>query len=81
MTQTDNRRLSGTAAVLRSNDGMEARVRAKLIVDCTGYETRLVLKDDRANSFGPAVHSGGKFSSFFLFFPKQCTLIISLLLL
>ncbi|KAL7539870.1 hypothetical protein ACHAWF_006524 [Thalassiosira exigua] len=44
---------SGTAAVLRSKDGTEARVRAKLIVDCTGHETRLVLKDDRAKSIPP----------------------------
>lgn len=44
---------SGTTALLKSKDGEVTRVRAKLVVDCTGHESRIVLKDDRIKSAPP----------------------------
>jgi len=45
---------SGSTAMLQSKDGKDiTQVRAKLIVDCTGHETRIVLKDDRCKSIPP----------------------------
>lgn len=45
---------SGSTAILQSKDGNDVtQVRAKLIVDCTGHESRIVLKDDRVKSIPP----------------------------
>eukprot|EP00579_Thalassiosira_antarctica_P000481 CAMPEP_0201866626 /NCGR_PEP_ID=MMETSP0902-20130614/1139_1 /ASSEMBLY_ACC=CAM_ASM_000551 /TAXON_ID=420261 /ORGANISM="Thalassiosira antarctica, Strain CCMP982" /LENGTH=622 /DNA_ID=CAMNT_0048391631 /DNA_START=68 /DNA_END=1936 /DNA_ORIENTATION=+ len=44
---------SGTTILLESKDGEVTQVRAKLIVDCTGHESRIVLKDDRMKSIPP----------------------------
>mmetsp|Transcript_11469 Transcript_11469/g.15914 ORF Transcript_11469/g.15914 Transcript_11469/m.15914 type:complete len:643 (-) Transcript_11469:121-2049(-) len=43
----------GSTIVLKAKDGTETTVRSKLIVDCTGHETKLVLKDDRVKSDPP----------------------------
>lgn len=37
----------GTTIQLKTKDSEDVTVRTKLIVDCTGHETRLVLKDSR----------------------------------
>mmetsp|Transcript_9330 Transcript_9330/g.18819 ORF Transcript_9330/g.18819 Transcript_9330/m.18819 type:complete len:616 (+) Transcript_9330:58-1905(+) len=44
---------SGSTVLLQSKDGDVTQVRAKLIVDCTGHESRIVLKDDRVKSIPP----------------------------
>lgn len=44
---------NGTSICLRSKDGDVTQVRSKLIVDCTGHESSIVLKDDRAKSIPP----------------------------
>lgn len=44
---------SGTTALLRSKDGEVTQVRAKLVVDCTGHESKIVMKDDRTKSIPP----------------------------
>jgi len=44
---------AGTTVLLESNDGEVSEVRAKLVVDCTGHETKIVLKDDRCKSIPP----------------------------
>lgn len=44
---------SGSTVLLQSKDGEVTQVRAKLIVDCTGHESRIVLKDDRVKSIPP----------------------------
>mmetsp|Transcript_8677 Transcript_8677/g.12785 ORF Transcript_8677/g.12785 Transcript_8677/m.12785 type:complete len:628 (+) Transcript_8677:139-2022(+) len=43
----------GSTILLQAKDGTETTVRSKLIVDCTGHETKLVLKDDRVKSDPP----------------------------
>ena len=44
----------GSTAILQSKDGKDiTQVRAKLIVDCTGHESNIVLKDDRCKSIPP----------------------------
>ena len=44
---------NGTIICLQSKDGEVTQVRSKLIVDCTGHESSIVLKDDRAKSIPP----------------------------
>lgn len=44
---------SGSTVLLQSKAGDLTQVRAKLIVDCTGHESRIVLKDDRVKSIPP----------------------------
>ncbi|KAL3768984.1 hypothetical protein ACHAW5_005552 [Stephanodiscus triporus] len=46
---------SRSTVLLESRDGTgtSTRVRARLVVDCTGHETRVVLRDDRARSTPP----------------------------
>ena len=44
---------SGSTVLLQSKAGDVTQVRAKLIVDCTGHESRIVLKDDRVKSIPP----------------------------
>jgi len=44
---------SGSTVLLQSKDGNVSQVRAKLIVDCTGHESRIVLKEDRMKSLPP----------------------------
>ena len=44
---------TGTTIQLLKKDGQNLSVRTKLIVDCTGHETELVLKDGRAKSIPP----------------------------
>ncbi|KAK1746531.1 lycopene beta cyclase [Skeletonema marinoi] len=44
---------SGSTVLLQSKDGDVTQVRAKVIVDCTGHESRIVLKDDRVKSIPP----------------------------
>mmetsp|Transcript_5451 Transcript_5451/g.7730 ORF Transcript_5451/g.7730 Transcript_5451/m.7730 type:complete len:613 (+) Transcript_5451:134-1972(+) len=39
---------SGTTITLQDKEGKSTIVRAKLIVDCTGHETKLVLRDTRS---------------------------------
>ena len=43
----------GSSIVLEKADGEEISVRSKLIVDCTGHETRLVLRETRDTSPKP----------------------------
>lgn len=43
----------GTSVLLQSKEGEVIQVRAKLVVDCTGHESRIVLKDDRVKSTPP----------------------------
>ena len=43
----------GTTALIQSKEGEVTQVRAKLVVDCTGHESRIVLKDDRVKSMPP----------------------------
>ena len=42
--------MDGSTIVLQSKDGEQTTVRTRLIVDCTGHESDLVLKDGRAKS-------------------------------
>ncbi len=44
---------SGSTIVLRKPDESSLTVRSKLIVDCTGHETKLVLKEGRDGSLPP----------------------------
>ena len=44
---------NGTTLLLKSKKGEVTQVRAKLVVDCTGHESRIVLKDDRVKSIPP----------------------------
>lgn len=44
---------TGSTIVLQRKDGSEITVRSKLIIDCTGHETQLVLKDRRVPSTPP----------------------------
>jgi len=50
---------AGSTVLLESRDGAgnggptRMRVRARLVVDCTGHETRVVLRDDRVRSTPP----------------------------
>lgn len=44
---------SGTSVLIQSKDGDITQVRAKLVVDCTGHESKIVLKDDRMKSIPP----------------------------
>mmetsp|Transcript_8719 Transcript_8719/g.12333 ORF Transcript_8719/g.12333 Transcript_8719/m.12333 type:complete len:616 (+) Transcript_8719:2-1849(+) len=39
---------SGTTITLQDKEGKSTIVRAKLVVDCTGHETKLVLRDTRS---------------------------------
>ena len=43
----------GSTILLQSKKGDITQVRAKLIVDCTGHETSIVVKDDRCKSIPP----------------------------
>ena len=43
----------GSTTVLEKKNGDQVTVRSKLIVDCTGHETRLVLKESRDTSPKP----------------------------
>lgn len=43
----------GSTILLQSKNGEINQVRAKLIVDCTGHESSIVLKDDRCKSIPP----------------------------
>jgi lycopene beta-cyclase len=43
----------GTTTVLRDLDGNDITVRSKLVVDTTGHESKLVLRDARAPANGP----------------------------
>jgi lycopene beta-cyclase len=43
----------GSTILLQSKKGDITEVRAKLIVDCTGHETSIVVKDDRCKSIPP----------------------------
>ncbi|KAL7508077.1 hypothetical protein ACHAXN_005160 [Cyclotella atomus] len=43
----------GTSVLLKSKEGEVTRVRAKLVIDCTGHESKVVLKDDRCKSIPP----------------------------
>ena len=43
----------GTSVLLQSKEGEGVGVRAKIVIDCTGHESRIVLKDDRAKSIPP----------------------------
>ncbi|KAL9191321.1 hypothetical protein ACHAXT_001027 [Thalassiosira profunda] len=44
---------SGSTVLLQSKGGDISQVRAKLVVDCTGHESNIVLKDDRVKSIPP----------------------------
>lgn len=44
---------SGSTVLMQSKQGEVTQVRAKLVVDCTGHESRIVLKDDRMKSIPP----------------------------
>ena len=44
---------SGSTVMLRAKDGETTQVRAKVVVDCTGHESKIVLKDDRVKSTPP----------------------------
>ena len=44
---------TGSTVLLQGKDGEVTQVRVKLIVDCTGHESRIVLKDDRMKSIPP----------------------------
>ncbi|GFH61022.1 hypothetical protein CTEN210_17498 [Chaetoceros tenuissimus] len=43
----------GSTITLQTSDKKEISVKSKLIVDCTGHETKLVLKDSRVKSIPP----------------------------
>ena len=43
----------GTRVLLQSKEGNLTGVRAKIVIDCTGHESRIVLKDDRVKSIPP----------------------------
>lgn len=43
----------GTTIQLRKGNGQDLSVRTKMIVDCTGHESKLVLRDPRESSDGP----------------------------
>ncbi|EJK57822.1 hypothetical protein THAOC_22103 [Thalassiosira oceanica] len=44
---------SGSTVMLQAKDGETIQVRAKVVVDCTGHESKIVLKDDRVKSNPP----------------------------
>ena len=44
---------SGSTVLLQSKDGDVTQVRAKLVVDCTGHESKIVMKDERMKSIPP----------------------------
>ena len=44
---------TGSTIVLKTKDNTDMSVRTKLIVDCTGHETKLVLKDAKTKSIPP----------------------------
>ena len=44
---------SGSSVMLQAKDGETIQVRAKVVVDCTGHESKIVLKDDRVKSNPP----------------------------
>lgn len=43
----------GTTMQLQKSDGSQISVRTKIVVDCTGHESSLVLRDPREKSKGP----------------------------